>query len=419
MHVLILNQTFHPDVAATAQLMWDLARHLAGNGHRVSVITSRNVYGTVRRHELGHQRVGNIHIHRVGGTARGKASLLARMSDFVSFYVAAFAQLRRIATPDVILALTSPPMIALLGVLERQFVLRADGRRIRLAYHIMDLYPDAAVAMGVMRVGSVLHRLMARLTRRTLEASDAVIVLGRDMAERVVAEYGNARLRRRICVVPPWADGYELRPLEKAQVGMARALGLQGTFNVVYSGNLGMAHDVETIAQAIELTRDDASMWWLFIGGGARFDALKRRAAEAGWQHVRFLPYQQREDLIQSLNLADVHLVSQLPAFGGLVVPSKLYGIMAVGKPVVMIGPADTECARVIAETGCGHVVGNGQAAELARCLRRLRDAAAERREMGDRARRAFEVRYDRAIACARIERILAGSADGGFPCDC
>lgn len=405
MHVLILNQTFYPEVAATAQLMWDLAQHLAGHGHEVTALASRVVYGTDQVHEKAHEHIGRIDIRRVSGTRFGKKHIAGRMCDFLSFYAAAMLELHRVRRPDVILALTSPPMVAALGMLQKQF---SDGpRRTRLVYHVMDMYPDAAISMNVMREGSLVERLMSSLTRRTLECSDAIIALGRDMAERLESRYQLKHASRKIHIIPPWSDGTQLHPLDKRDTSMASRLGVRDTFNIVYSGNLGMAHDLETMIGAIERLRDDAGIRWLFIGGGNRFGQLKDAAGKAGWTNVTFMGYQDREALIESLNIADVHLVSQLPAFTGIVVPSKLYGIMAVGKPSVMIGPDDAECSRVIRESGCGTVIRNGDVDGLVAALLRLRDDAILRQTQGQAARRMFLARYDGPIACRRIEDLL------------
>ena len=312
--------------------------------------------------------------------------------------------------PDVILALTSPPMIGTLGMLHKQFHRSPPDKPVRFIYHVMDLFPDAVVASGIMPAGSLAERFFQRLTSRTLEVADDVIVLGRDMQERLVREYGHHVHRERMQVVPPWADGKLLFPMDNAHNLMARSLGLAETFNIVYSGNLGIAHDLETMTAAMELTRGEEQLRWVFIGGGKRFDALRRKVEQAGWRHVQLLGYQERENLNQSLNLADVHLVSQLPAFTGVVVPSKLFGIMAVGKPAVMIGPADAECSRIIREHEAGFVVPNGQPAELVDRLHQLHQDATLRHQIGARARQAFEAHYDRAIACDRIEAILCGT---------
>jgi colanic acid biosynthesis glycosyl transferase WcaI len=414
MHILILNQTFHPDVAATGQLMWDLARHLARNGHRVSAVASRNYYGTDRRLSTAYEKIEGVEIHRLGGRAFGKASHLGRLADFASFYGAAFLHLQQISSPDVIYALTSPPMISSLAMLHRQWAQTASGRPVRFVYHLMDLYPDAAVANGVLRSGTMVERGLHRLTARTLDAADAVIALGRDMRQRLLEEYPRHARPDRIHVVCPWADGKELFPLEKSANPLAQSLGLGESFNVVYSGNLGLAHDLETMLAAIELTRSDANLRWLFIGGGKRFDELRRRQALANWPHVRLMDFARREDLNRSLNLADVHLVSQEPAFCGVVTPSKLFGILAVGRPAIMIGPRQAECARIVEESGAGFVVENGDGQQLAARLRQLRQDPAMLSEMGRRARNCFEANYDRAVACEKIEKILTEVVGGG-----
>jgi len=414
MHVLILNQTFYPDFASTAQLMWDLALYLEARGHRISALCSRAIYGTDQQHELSYERVNNIEIHRVTGTAFGKRRMLGRMSDFLAFYAAAFWKLRRLPAPDVILSLTTPPMLGVLPMLHRQFLDQQRRRRLRIVHHIMDLYPDAAVAMNVLRQGSYSQRFMSRLGGRILGTADAVIVLGRDMAERIIRGYHPGSLAGRIHVVPPWADGSLLKPLDKGKNPLAEQFGLRDTFNIVYSGNLGLAHDVETLIAAMEVMRADEGIAWLFIGGGKRFEHLRTHADLRAWTNVRFMPYQDREVLNQSLNLADVHLVSQLPEFTGIVVPSKLYGILAVGRPSIMIGPADAEISRVINEWSCGYVVANGDAAGLVQRLRELKADPRLGREMGARARRVFETQYDRPIACSRIESILRSLVEAG-----
>jgi glycosyltransferase involved in cell wall biosynthesis len=412
MHVLILNQTFHPDTAATAQHMWDLARHLDRRGDTVTVVSSRVYYGTDRRHENAFDRYGaHITVERVAGTRFGKnsrAGLIGRALDFLSFYVAAGAKLRSLPTPpDVVLVLTSPPMISSLAAALRWVDAKIGRRAPKLVCHVMDLYPDAAIASGFLREGSLPERLLTAITARTLASADAVIALGRDMRKRILDRCGRRVDPARVHVVTPWAEGDQLNPVGRRANPMARSLGLEDVFTVVYSGNLGVAHDLDTIARAIELTRDDGRLCWLFIGGGNRFDDLRRMVDERRWPHVRILPFQPREHLNASLNLADVHLVSQLPAFTGVVVPSKLFGILAVGKPVILVGPADTECGRIIAEHNAGVIVANGDSDGLVAAIHRLRDDPECRRAMGARGRSAFEREYDAGVSCARIERIL------------
>ncbi len=407
MRVLILNQTFYPDLASTGQLMWELARHLRDRGHEVHVLSSRQFYGTTQRHPSRHQRLEKIDITRVGGTALGKKNLWTRLLDFASFYVSAGWELTHQRCPDVILALTSPPMIAALaGMDKRRRQLRGE-KTPRLVYHVMDLYPDAAIESGVLPARGPATRLLEAITRMTLRRSDAIIALGRDMAERLTQHYGG-RNPLPISIVTPWADGRLLFPLAPRDNPLLQALDFGGKFVICYSGNLGLAHDLQTISEAMELSRDRADWLWLFVGGGVRLEQLRRHAESRQWTHTRFLPLAPKEQLNESLNLADVHLVSQLPQFSGVVVPSKLFGILAVARPTIMIGPPDAECSRIVSESQCGVVVANGHAAELVRTISRLQADPALRQRMGQAARRVFQECYDLPVACGRIESILA-----------
>src|ERR1051325_5777238 len=255
MHVLIINQTFYPDIAATAQLMWDLAQSLSAGGNRVSVVTSRVAYGRKDRF-APFERVGRIEIHRGAQTSFATASTMGRACDFLSFYPTQLLKISSLGAPDAVVVLSSPPMVGMLGMLAKEFA--AAGRKPRFVSYIMDLYPDAALAMGLLQEGSGPHRLLWRMTQRTLSVLDAIIVPGRGVMQRVVDVYGQHRSK--INVVSSWADSRELTPLPKSDNPLATELGLADSFNVVYSGNLGLAHDVDTLIRAIEKMRNDAGV---------------------------------------------------------------------------------------------------------------------------------------------------------------
>jgi colanic acid biosynthesis glycosyl transferase WcaI len=282
-----------------------------------------------------------------------------------------------------------------------------DGSRVGLVHHVMDLYPDAAIAPGVLRERSLAARIFDRITERTLASSDAVIALGRDMRDRILRRFPRGARAEAIHVVQPWAEGDLLRPIDKTDNPLAKTLGLDRTFNLVYSGNLGIAHDLQTMIGAIDQTKRDPTLKWVFIGGGNRFEQLKSTVQAQGWNNVEFLPFQDRDQLNYSLNLADVHLISQHPAFTGVVVPSKLFGILAVGKPSLMIGPADAEVSRIIDEDQVGYVVANDDVNGLLKRINDLRNDRDTLERMGRDARRVFEQNYDREVACSRIEQIL------------
>jgi glycosyltransferase involved in cell wall biosynthesis len=267
---------------------------------------------------------------------------------------------------------------------------------------------------------------MRWLRNRSLNSAALNIALGERM---------EARLRLlgvpadRIRVIPNWADGTLLHPVEHCANALRRDWDLSGKFVVGYSGNFGRAHDYATLLDAItrlERRRDPAlaslatgegtppapgadapEIVWLFIGGGALIAALRNDVAARGLTSVRFKPYQPRDRLSESLSAADVHLVSLRPEIEGLIVPSKFYGIAAAGRPTIFIGDSDGEIARLLARHGCGVTVSEGDSAELARVVVDLAVNPARRDEMGAKARRAFVSEFDKAIAVGRWRALL------------
>ena len=301
MRVLLLNQTFHPDLVATAQHMTDLARYLSERGHQFEAIASRSAY---QQHDSllpAYEELGDIHIHRVGRSFFGKGTVFQRLIDFTYYYVAALFKSLRVGRPDVVLCLTTPPFIVTVGWLLRLL------RGCRLVYYVMDLYPDVPVACGVMRPGSLLTGLLERVNRLCLRRADRTIVPGRCMRDRVRGKIGPAEHLR---LVTPWASREEITPLPAAENSLRTEQGWADDFVVAYCGNLGLGHELQTILAAIDAMADDEQVRFAFVGGGARFEQVKRQVAGRRRTKVSILPYQPRERLGRTLAAADVPLLA-------------------------------------------------------------------------------------------------------------
>ena len=346
MRVLLLNQVFHPDVAATGQLAADLAEDLVAAGHEVTVVTGRGAYAGGERWPA-RERWRGIEIERVRATSLGKGTLVRRAVDAATFYLAAAWRLLAGPRPDVILAMSTPPLVASAAALARRL------RGVPFVYWVQDVYPDLAVAFGVLRPGGLACRLLEAASRFTTASADAVVVLGDAMARRLEAKGVPAS---RLRVVPNWADGAAVVPLEAAANPFLRDHGLQGQRVVLYSGNMGRAHDVGTLLQLARSMPDRAGVTFLFIGDGHLRGEVE--AASRELPNVRLLPYQRRDDLSRSLSAGDVHLVTQRPETLGLLEPSKFYGALAVGRPVLFLGgreyelPDGTQLTRISSEAG-------------------------------------------------------------------
>jgi glycosyltransferase involved in cell wall biosynthesis len=391
MKVLLLNQFFHPASDAVAQLAADLCQDLAAAGHEVTVLTARGAHPGGRPW-LAREDWHGVRIVRVGATRFGKGSLAGRVADYATFYASAFWTALRLPRHDVVLATTAPPLVATIGA-----ALRAV-RGSRFVYWMQDLYPELAVAFGLLSPRSPATWLLERVSRATLRRADAVVVPGEAMAGRL-REKGvdPARLH----VIPNWADGEGVRPVAHAANAFRQGLGLEGKRIVLYSGNMGRGHDLSTLLEVARRSRERADLAFVFIGGGAKRAQVAAAAAEL--PSVKLLPFVPRSELARSLSAGDVHVVSQDPATAGLMEPSKLYGIMAAGRPVLYVGPATTEVAGTILREGIGAVVPNGDAAGAWAALQRLLEAG----PAAAHVRAVFERGYDRKVRTEQTEALL------------
>ncbi len=405
MHVILLNQAFYPDVVATAQMGKDLADELVARGHRVSAVASRSIYGRSGAVLPRRDRVDGIEIRRVGASLFGKTGYAARIADFALFYALALWRVLTMPRADVVVCYTTPPFVALVGLLSR--LLRGS----RAVYWVMDLYPDLPVACGVMRERAYATRAFERLNRFLLARSDVSVVLGRCMRERVLAKGVPAA---RVRLIPVWADTAGIRPLpheaNPARAGLAPA----GEFVVMYSGNLGLGHDARTLCEAMAIVQDEApSVRFEFVGGGKRRGEVEAFIRDRGLRNARWSDYVPRERLGESLAAADLHLISLKEGVEGIMVPSKLFGIMAAGRASIFVGHPGSEIARVLTESGGGLVIREGDARGLADAIRDLSVDRARLDRMGADAARALAGAYDKPTACRAWCDLLEGLVPG------
>lgn len=350
--------------------------------------------------EDGQRKGGVIHVSRVGMSVFGKAGIAARIADFGLFYVLAVWRLLTMPRPDVVVCYTTPPFVGLAGIVCRWL------RGSRAVYWVMDLYPDLPVACGVMKERGIATRFFERVNRFILRHSDVDVVLGRCMEERVVAK---GTPRERVKMIPVWADLGGISPIEHEANPLRRVWAPNGEFVVMYSGNFGLGHDAQTIIGAMRALKDDASVRFVFIGGGKRRKEVEAAVQEFGLTNAVFEDYRPRGELSQSLSAGDVHLISLKEGVEGIMVPSKMYGIMAVARPSLFVGSPVSEIARVLEESGSGFTVREGDSAGLAARIVDLKNDAAKRKAMGEKGRTSIAGRYDSDAACGAWVEMLEG----------
>jgi UDP-GlcNAc:undecaprenyl-phosphate GlcNAc-1-phosphate transferase len=388
---LFINQFFWPDPAATSQLLTDVAAWAVENGHAVRVIA-----GATKYTESEDLIPPPVHVDYCPAFPFNR-SILGRVASYLSFLVAAAVHAFRGPRPDVVVTLTTPPALGLIGSLVRA----ARGAR----HYIweMDLYPDIAVDMGVLSPRSPLTRVVGWAFDFARLRADGIIVLGEEMKDRLIAHGIPAE---KIHVCENWADGRDITPLSFPE----------GALTLYYSGNLGIVHDADTILDVMQHFRNDARFRFLFAGGGSRRAKLEALCRERSLDNVLFGPYCDRADLGTRLAQGHIGLVTQLPENLGSVVPSKTYGIMAAGRPILFIGPRQATPARIIEKHRCGWHIEPGDAGGLIELLETLASRPDVIHQAGANARQAFELHYDRAIAVNRLCAILGVATPAQAP---
>ena len=387
MRILLLNQFFWPDSAATSQLLTDLARGLAAEGHTVYAISADGGYAVSA---AGDPPPVEIHRVRALPFVRGK---LGRILSYLSFYVGAAVRGLTLPRPDLVLTLTTPPLLSVLGTLIHT---------LRGARHFiweMDVYPDVAIDLNYFKAGGLADRLTGFFADLSRRRADGIIALGECMKQRLVRRGIDPS---RIVVADNWADAAAIQPQSRP--------GDPDQLVLLYSGNLGLAHDLDTLTGSILQLKGDDRFRFLFVGSGGRRQELADFCTAEAITSVELRPYVQRDSLSQSLSAGDIGLVTQREACCGSVVPSKVYGIMAAGRPVLFIGPREATPARIVERFSCGWHVNCNDTGALTALLRYLASNPAEVAQAGAHARQALLDHFDLPIGVARIVDILGAA---------
>jgi colanic acid biosynthesis glycosyl transferase WcaI len=352
MKVLILNQVFYPDVVSTAQHAADLALALTETGHEVTVICSRRAYDEPSSGFPRSETWKGIRIVRVRSTGLGKGAKWRRAIDFGSFIAACTFRLLFSPRVDVIITLTSPPLISLVGALA--VPLKAK----RLVFWSMDLNPDEAVAAGWLRKDSFVARLLSRLSLHSLRKADRIIALDRFMKQRIQAKGID---ESKITVIPPWSHDEYVRFDPAGREEFRECHGLTGKFVVMYSGNHSPCHPLDTLLQAAERLANRNEIVFCLVGGGSEFRKVRDGLHRRGVNNILCIPYQPIEKLSASLSAADLHIVLMGDPFVGIVHPCKIYNILAVGRPFLYVGPRESHISDILAKvSGLGYAHQHG-----------------------------------------------------------
>ena len=339
MRITVLNQTFYPDVISSGQHLADLASSLAERGHDVTVVTSRRAYDDPGKVFAKDETWRGVRIKRVFATGLGKRAKWRRAVDFATFLCSCCWHLPRLGRPNLVIAMTSPPLVSFIGA----WFARLRG--CQFCYWIMDLNPDEALAAGWLTQGSPAARLLESCSRFSLRNASKIVVLDHFMQQRVLQKDVEPW---RISVIPPWSHDADVRYDAEGRARFRKRHGLDGKFVVMHSGNHSPCHPLDTILAAAKNLKDNRDVTFLFVGGGSQFSKVKQFAFDNHLFNILCLPYQPLAELAGALSAADLHLVVMGSPFVGLVHPCKIYNILRIGAPLLYIGPRPSHISEIL-----------------------------------------------------------------------
>ena len=404
MHIAFFNRSYFPDQTATGQLLTDLCEDLVREyGWRVTVVAGEPLqplpgyasaggrFGLIAREEFN-----GVQVLRARGTRFDKRRFAGRAANYLSYFASACYAGMRLERPDVLVALTDPPIIGLAAWMA--------GKRfgVPFAMAFKDLFPEVTVLLEDFHSDRINRGLQA-VNRFLVRRAAVNIALSATMRARLIDDKGAPP--DRTTIIPDWADTSSVAPGEKRNA-FARAHGLADAFVVMHSGNLGLSQSLETIIQAAELLRDIPDLLFVFQGDGVKKAELERQVRDLGLSNVRFLPFAPKERLGESFAAADAFIVSLQRGLAGYIVPSKLYGILASGRPYVAAVEDACEVASLTRLHRCGLVVEPGHAQELAAAVERLYRERELARQCGANARQ-LGLSFDRKVQVARYAEVL------------
>lgn len=394
-----MSQVYVPDPTSVGQHMHDAAKELASRGYYVRVLTSARGYEDSSKKYLKYEVLDGVNIRRLPLSSFGKSSILIRLIGGISFTFQCILHGLFLSNLKHIVVSTSPPMCPLAAVVLNML------RGTPITYWVMDLNPDQMIELGKTSPTSLQVRIFDWLNRQILRRSQTVVALDRFMAERLNRK---VEISDKLVVFPPWPLEDHVEPVAHADNPFRKEQGLDGKTVIMYSGNLSIASPVDTILEVAKRVTDLPDLVFLFIGGGLVKKQIDELIAREKPTNIRTLPYQPMEKLRYSLSAADVHLVAVGEKIVGICHPCKIYGSMAVARPVLSLGPAECHASDILAEGEIGWAIEHGDVDKAEQVIREIYATnESERMAMGREARQIVDRQYSKQYLCGRFADVV------------
>ena len=401
MNILFFNRSFYPDTEATGQFLTELCEDLVSYGHNVCVIAGKSSQ-TNEKYKLFFVRQENhksIEILRIGGTTFPKKYLALRIINLATYFILAFIGGFFVKSkPDVVIVQTDPPVLGLLGIFFSKW------HKAKFIYSCKDLYPEVGIITGKL-TNPFLNYLLKIINLFSFRLADKVICLGESMKKLIVNKGID---ESKISIIHDWADTRYLYPVSNEQNPFREKYKLSNYFTVMYSGNIGLTQGLEKLIELASHFKHKREILFILIGDGVLKNKLIEDAKNLNLTNIMFLPYQSKEELKFSLSAPDVHLITSQKGLSGVIVPSKIYGILACSKPFLAWIDRDNEVAKVAQRYKSGIIVPPGNVRSMIRAVNWISNHRDLLTLMGNNGRNAAEKEFDRKVSISKFNSILS-----------
>jgi len=396
--LLFLNRSFYPDVEATGQLLTELCQELE-NDFEIHVICGNPLYRKVKNRRLINKiQYGNFTIWRINNTTLPKKYFFSRFINLFSYFILCFLWTFFLKKMDCIIAETDPPLLAIIAYFYSRI------HHCGFIYYSQDIWPHVGILNRRM-TNPILTKILKMGNGFLYKNATQIVVPGRDMKKRLEEE--NLIPPHKIEVVENWADPSQIFPIRKEDNVFLKKHTLENKFVVMYSGNIGLSQDLEYIIYLADSLKEYNDILFVLIGEGALKEKLMDMSASLGLKNIKFLTYQEKKDLKFSLNAAHIHLIPLKKGMKGVIVPSKVYGIMASGKPFIAAVDEGSETDEIVKQFHCGIAVKPSNVEELKKAVLWAFNNRNKLEKMGENGRKALENHYTKKICTQKFRKIV------------
>lgn len=398
MKVLILSEFFYPDKSSTPKVLTELAEDLVAYGLEVEVITSKTSYKGENSNLKTREVYKDIVINRVNSTELNRNSYIGRIVNYITFLISTFIKVIIKKDYDCILMVSNPPVLPLIGYIVNKF------KKKPYVYLLHDVYPDIAVKVGAIKENGLVFKVMEYINKKIFNSASKVIVLGKDMKKNLLDKKVD---ENKIEIITNWADKEKIYKENKKNDFSVQEC-ISETFNIVYTGNIGRFHDVETILETANKLKDNSKISFIFVGDGYKKQNIENYKKENSLNNIKLMGYKYGETYNQLLNASDIFITTLDKGIEGLGVPSKTYSYMAAGKPIIAIMNSSSEIGSLVEEKELGIRINSGESDKIVEFISKISNDENLYSNIVKNVCDTFNTNYERKIVTKKFKEVIA-----------